>query len=83
MGYQSSLKYLEFVLIEAKDAARAAQLMKSVKVKHDNVSSISPEVQHQVQNLNSRVFELEILFLHHQYVSLSHISGVAECFGDI
>lgn len=82
MGYHSSLKYLEFVLIEAKDAARAARLMKSVKVKHA-VSSISPEVQHQVQNLNSQVFMLEILFLHHQYVSLSHISGVAECFGDI
>lgn len=43
-----TLKYLNFVLIEAKDAARATRLVKSIKMKHEKVSHIPPEVQHQV-----------------------------------
>lgn len=41
-------KSLNFVLTEAKDAARATRLVKSLKVQQEKGSRIPPEVQHQV-----------------------------------
>lgn len=47
-----TVNYLYFPPPEARDAARSARLVKSMTVKHEKVSSMSPEVQHQVQKLS-------------------------------
>lgn len=44
----STLKGLNFALTEAKDAARALTLVKSIKANQEKASRIPPEVQHQV-----------------------------------
>uniref|UniRef100_A0A671V6A8 Glomulin, FKBP associated protein b n=1 Tax=Sparus aurata TaxID=8175 RepID=A0A671V6A8_SPAAU len=43
---------------EARDAARATRLVKSITVKHENVSNMSPEVQHQVLQSALVTFDL-------------------------
>ncbi|XP_073332813.1 glomulin-like [Pagrus major] len=43
---------------EARDAARSSRLVKSITVKHENVSNMSPEVQHQVLQSALVTFDL-------------------------
>ncbi|KAE8293805.1 Glomulin FK506-binding protein-associated protein [Larimichthys crocea] len=43
---------------EARDAARSTRLVKSITVKHKNVSNMSPEVQHQVLQSALVTFDL-------------------------
>uniref|UniRef100_A0A3B4VN54 Glomulin, FKBP associated protein b n=1 Tax=Seriola dumerili TaxID=41447 RepID=A0A3B4VN54_SERDU len=43
---------------EARDAARSTRLVKSLTVKHENVSDMSPEVQHQVLQSALVTFDL-------------------------
>ncbi|XP_028258875.1 glomulin-like [Parambassis ranga] len=43
---------------EARDAARSTRLIKSITVKHENVSNMSPEVQHQVLQSALVTFDL-------------------------
>ncbi|XP_023272274.1 glomulin-like [Seriola lalandi dorsalis] len=43
---------------EARDAARSTKLVKSLTVKHENVSDMSPEVQHQVLQSALVTFDL-------------------------
>ncbi|XP_035509612.1 glomulin-like [Morone saxatilis] len=43
---------------EARDAARSTRLVKSITVKHEKVSNISPEVQHQVLQSALVTFDL-------------------------
>lgn len=69
---------------EARDAARATRLVKSITVKHENVSNMSPEVQHQVQRL-SLLFIIILVLASMRPSSwlFSCVTGAAECFGDI
>ncbi|XP_042339975.1 glomulin-like [Plectropomus leopardus] len=43
---------------EARDAARSTRLVQSIKVKHEKVSNMSPEVQHQVLQSALVTFDL-------------------------
>lgn len=70
--------------LEARDAARSTRLVKSITVKHKNVSNMSPEVQHQVQKLSVLLITTLVLApVGPARWLLFCVSGVAERFGDI
>lgn len=75
--------YLHFPPTEARDALKSTKLVKSLKVKREKVSSMSPEVQHQVGKYSVGKHLAALFGVCKDLMLTCVLSGLAERFGDI